>query len=90
MTSVIAWTVKVNEREKANLEQLEAENQGWFLNQYQSLINQSGYVLSSVFVQWHWVVDFVKMSACSALDFKGVGNRMVMQDDFFWEKYWIK
>ena len=24
------------------------------------------------------------------LDFKGVGNKMVMHDGIFWEKYWIK
>ena len=31
-----------------------------------------------------------KCKPCSALDFKGVGNKMAMDDSIFWEKYWIK
>ena len=29
-------------------------------------------------------------TSCSALDFKGVGKKMAMDNGIFWEKYWIK
>ena len=30
-----------------------------------------------------------KCKLCSALDFKGVGNKMAIDDGIFREKYWI-
>ena len=35
-----------------------------------------------------WLCE--NLNLCSAVDFKDGGGKMAMDDEIFWEKYWIK
>ena len=47
----------------------------------------------SVCVRWDSVtlgmLALRNCEPCTALDFKGAGNKMTVDDGIFWEKYWI-